>query len=174
MISQICASAFDRQRGTARRAGERAHGSEDDDNQHRATPIYRQFAHEGNMKTELLMRERLVLAEETKMSTVTIGVVSLGYTQRRVSAAFRGKKQGARISFASEDLLWKTVTPKRWALLKLMAGEGSMAIREVARRAKRDVRAGDPSASAERRPSILLCEQASNIDRGFGDHGTKD
>jgi predicted transcriptional regulator len=75
------------------------------------------------------------------MSTVTIGVASLGDTQRRLSSAFRGKKQGARISFASEDLLWKTLTPKRWALLKLMAGQGSMAIREIARRAKRDVRA---------------------------------
>ena len=75
------------------------------------------------------------------MSTVTIGVASLGDTQRRLSAAFRGKKQGARISFDSEDLLWKTLTPKRWALLKLMAGQGSMAIREIARRAKRDVRA---------------------------------
>jgi predicted transcriptional regulator len=52
------------------------------------------------------------------MSTVTIGVASLDDTQRRLSAAFRGKKQGARISFASEDLLWKTLTPKRWALLK--------------------------------------------------------
>jgi hypothetical protein len=41
------------------------------------------------------------------MSTVTIGVVSLGDTQRRASAAFRGKKQGARISFASEDLLFR-------------------------------------------------------------------
>jgi len=75
------------------------------------------------------------------MSTVTIGVASLGDTQRRASAAFRGKKQGPRISFASEDLLWKTLTPKRWALLKLMAGKGAMAIREVARRAQRDVRA---------------------------------
>jgi len=75
------------------------------------------------------------------MSTVTIGVASLSDTQRRASAAFRGKKQGARISFASEDLLWKTLTPKRWALLKLMAGQGSVAIREIARRAKRDVRA---------------------------------
>lgn len=46
------------------------------------------------------------------MSTVTIGVVSFGYTQRRTSAALR---QGARISFASEDLLWKTLTPKWWA-----------------------------------------------------------
>jgi predicted transcriptional regulator len=68
------------------------------------------------------------------MSTVTIGVASLGDTQRRASAAFRGKKQGARISFATEDLLWKTLTPKRWAILKLMAGQGSMAIREIARR----------------------------------------
>jgi len=42
---------------------------------------------------------------------------------------------------ASEDLLWKTLTPKRWALLKLMAGQGSMSIREIARRADRDVRA---------------------------------
>jgi len=75
------------------------------------------------------------------MSTVTIGVASLGDTQHRAAAAFRGKKQGARISFATEDLLWKTLTPKRWALLKLMSGQGSMAIREIARRAKRDVRA---------------------------------
>jgi predicted transcriptional regulator len=51
------------------------------------------------------------------------------------------QKQGARISFASEDLLWRTLTPKRWALLKLMAGQGPMAIREIARRAKREVRA---------------------------------
>ncbi len=75
------------------------------------------------------------------MNTVTIGVASPGDTQRRASAAFRGNKQGARISFASEDLLWKALTPKRWLLLKLMAGQGSMAIREIARRAKRDVRA---------------------------------
>jgi len=75
------------------------------------------------------------------MSTVTIGVASLSDTHRHASAAFRGKKQGARISFASEDLLWKTLTPKRWALLKLMARQGSMAIREIARRVGRDVRA---------------------------------
>src|SRR5947208_2529766 len=59
----------------------------------------------------------------------------------RTAAAFRGNKQGARISFASEELLWKTLTPKRWALLKVMAGGGSLAIREIARRAGRDVRA---------------------------------
>lgn len=75
------------------------------------------------------------------MTTVTIGVSSLDDVRTRVAAAFRGKKQGARISFASEELLWKTLTPKRWALLKAMARHGAMAIREVARRTKRDVRA---------------------------------
>ncbi len=48
------------------------------------------------------------------MNTVTIGVASLVDSQRRASAAFRGKKQGARISFASEDLLWKTLR-RGWA-----------------------------------------------------------
>jgi predicted transcriptional regulator len=61
--------------------------------------------------------------------------------QRRTADALRGRRQGAYISFASEDLLWKTLTPKRWALLRIMAGQGALAIREVARRAGRDVRA---------------------------------
>ena len=75
------------------------------------------------------------------MDTVTIGVSSVRDARRRTAEALRGKRQGAYISFASEDLLWKTLTPKRWALLKLMAGQGALAIREVARRAQRDVRA---------------------------------
>jgi len=75
------------------------------------------------------------------VSTVTIGVSTMKDAQRRTADALRGKRQGAYISFTSEDLLWKTLTPKRWALLKIMAGQGALAIREVARRAGRDVRA---------------------------------
>ena len=75
------------------------------------------------------------------MNTVTIGISSLKDVQNRTAAAFRGKKQGDRISFATEELLWKTLTPKRWALLKTIAGKGAMAIREIARRVDRDVRA---------------------------------
>ena len=75
------------------------------------------------------------------MNTVTIGISSLKDVQKRTAAAFRGKKQGARISFATEELLWKTLTTKRWALLKTMAGQGAMPIREIARRVDRDVRA---------------------------------
>jgi predicted transcriptional regulator len=75
------------------------------------------------------------------MKTVTVGVSSVKDVQRRTAAALRGRRQGAHISFASEELLWKTITPKRWALLKLMAGQGPMAIRQIARRVDRDVRA---------------------------------
>jgi predicted transcriptional regulator len=75
------------------------------------------------------------------MKTVTVGVSSMKDVQRRTAAAFRGQRQGAYISFASEEILWKIITPKRWMILKSMAGQGPMAIREVARRVDRDVRA---------------------------------
>ncbi len=75
------------------------------------------------------------------MKIVTVGVSSLKDVQQRAAAAFRGQRQTAHISFASEEVLWKTITPKRWVILKSMAGQGPMAIREIARRVDRDVRA---------------------------------
>ena len=54
--------------------------------------------------------------------------------------AFQGKKQGAFISFATPELLWKVITPKRWEVLRAMTGAGPVAIREVARRVDRDVK----------------------------------
>jgi predicted transcriptional regulator len=47
----------------------------------------------------------------------------------------------ARISFETPELLWKVLTAKRWELLKAMAGQGPMTIREAARRVGRDVKA---------------------------------
>jgi hypothetical protein len=70
--------------------------------------------------------------EKTKMRTVTLEVASRGDATRRALEAFRGKKQPARISFASPELLWKVLTAKRWELLKTMAGQGPLTIREVA------------------------------------------
>jgi predicted transcriptional regulator len=75
------------------------------------------------------------------MRTVTIGVTSSEEARRRARAAFRGKKQGEFISFASAELLWRVLTPKRWALLQAMVQQGPLAIREIARRTGRDVRA---------------------------------
>lgn len=75
------------------------------------------------------------------MRIVTLSVSSLDDTLRRAEAAFRGEPQGEFIAFASVELLWKVLTPRRWDLLKVMAGRGPMSIREVARRARRDVKA---------------------------------
>ncbi len=82
------------------------------------------------------------------MNTVTIGVSSLGATKDRMRRAFRGEKQGAFIGFASLELLWKVLTPKRWEIVRAMAGLGPLAIRAVARRVDRDVKSvhGDVQA----------------------------
>lgn len=75
------------------------------------------------------------------MRTVTLEVAVREDVTRRALAAFRGKKQRARISFATPELLWKVLTAKRWEVLKAMAGQGPLTIREVARRVERDVKA---------------------------------
>lgn len=75
------------------------------------------------------------------MKTVTLEVSSREDVTRRALSAFKGKKQQARISFATPELLWKVLTAKRWELLKAIAGQGSITIREAARRVGRDVKA---------------------------------
>lgn len=75
------------------------------------------------------------------MTTVTLSVASCDDVTRRALAAFGGERQGAHISFASIELLWRTLTPKRWELLQVMTGQGAMSIREAARRIGRDVKA---------------------------------
>lgn len=60
-----------------------------------------------------------------------------------------GKPQNAaHISFASPELLWRVLTEKRWELLKLLCGAGPISIRELARRAGRDVKAVHGDATA--------------------------
>jgi predicted transcriptional regulator len=75
------------------------------------------------------------------MKIVTLEVASAEDVKRRARSAFRGRKQGFRISFATPELLWRVLTAKRWELLKAMTGEGAMTIREAARRVERDVKA---------------------------------
>jgi predicted transcriptional regulator len=75
------------------------------------------------------------------MRTVTLDVASIEEVKRRTLEAFKGKKQGARLSFATPELLWKVLTAKRWELLKTMTGAGAMTLREAARRIGRDVKA---------------------------------
>ena len=75
------------------------------------------------------------------MRTVTLGVSSMDEMMQRTAAAFRGEPQGEFISFISADLLWRVLTAKRWEILQAMTGHGEMAIREIARRVGRDVKA---------------------------------
>lgn len=75
------------------------------------------------------------------MRTVTLEIASAEDVKRRALEALKGKRQAARISFASPELLWKVLTAKRWELLKAMTGEGPLSTREVARRVGRDVKA---------------------------------
>lgn len=82
------------------------------------------------------------------MSTVTLGLSSVEDSKRRLGRAFKGERQGAFIAFETPALLWKTLTEKRWEILRAMAGAGPLSIREVARRVGRDVKAvhGDVKA----------------------------
>jgi predicted transcriptional regulator len=75
------------------------------------------------------------------MKTVTLQVAKLDDVKRRLRGAFKGKKQGAYISFATPELLFRLLTAKRWELIRTLTGAGPMTIREAARRVERDVKA---------------------------------
>lgn len=86
--------------------------------------------------------------------TVTIGVAPIeeinARTVRRTSVS-----DGKRITFISVELLWKTLTPKRWEIVRAMAGQAPMSIREVARRVGRDVKAVHGDVKALRQTGIV-------------------
>jgi hypothetical protein len=44
------------------------------------------------------------------MKTVTLQVATLNEVKRRAQDAFKGKKQGSRISFATPELLFRLMT----------------------------------------------------------------
>lgn len=56
------------------------------------------------------------------MRTVTIGVSGIAEVHALSSAAFRGEPQGAFISFASVELLWTVMTPRRWESRRASVG----------------------------------------------------
>ena len=75
------------------------------------------------------------------MKALTIGVASKEQARERLAAAFSGRPQGGpRLTFASHALMWRVLTPNRWAVLEAMTGAGPLALREIARRVSRDVK----------------------------------
>jgi predicted transcriptional regulator len=78
--------------------------------------------------------------EDIAMSTVTIGVSSTDTVFDRAKAAFQGVPQGEYISFETVEDLWKTLTPRRWALIGAMAGKGAMSTRAAGRLIGQDIK----------------------------------
>ncbi|MDR1310389.1 MAG: DNA-binding protein [Burkholderiaceae bacterium] len=77
------------------------------------------------------------------MKTVILGVAPLDEAVSAFSEAWKtgSAENDARISFPSPEILWKTLTAKRWSLLRTLAGAGTVSIRKTARLAGRDVKA---------------------------------
>jgi len=97
------------------------------------------------------------------MKTVTFDVSSFADVERRARAAFKGKKQGARISFATPELLFRLMTTNRWRLVRAMAGKGPLAMRELARRLKRDVKSVHGDVHALLNAGVLQKTDAGHL-----------
>ncbi|MCQ8782253.1 HVO_A0114 family putative DNA-binding protein [Mangrovibrevibacter kandeliae] len=61
----------------------------------------------------------------------------------RATAAFGGGNAGHFITFATPELLWATLSPARWNILKLLAGQGGLTLDEIGRHVS-----GEPHALA--------------------------
>ena len=84
------------------------------------------------------------------MTTLTLDVRSLPDSLADFARAWNTGEAdpGPRLSFATPELLWKVLTAKRWELLKAMAAQGPMTLREAARRVSRDVKSVHGDAHA--------------------------
>lgn len=103
---------------------------------------------------------------------VTLSVASREEISDRLQRAFAGERQGDFVSFATVELLWKVLTPKRLGILRAMAGRDVLSVREVARRVGRDVKAvhGDLRALIaagiveDRAPGVRFGYDAVHVD----------
>jgi predicted transcriptional regulator len=102
------------------------------------------------------------------MKTVIFDVVPVEEmkqrSKRRIVAALAGTRQPSRISFASAELMFRTMTGNRWNMVRAMAGAGPMGVRELARRLKRDVKAVHTDAAALLSAGILRRTEARQIE----------
>lgn len=97
------------------------------------------------------------------MKVVTLDVADRKSTERRALGAFAGRKQGARISFATPELLFRLLTSKRWELIRAMTGAGPMTIREAARRVARDVKAVHGDVHALLNAGVLRKDDSNRV-----------
>jgi len=97
------------------------------------------------------------------MKTVIFDVSSFADVERRARAAVKGKRQGARISFATPQLMFRVMTANRWDIIRVMAGAGPMALRELARRLGRDVKSVHVDAQALLKAGVLQKNEYSKL-----------
>jgi predicted transcriptional regulator len=101
------------------------------------------------------------------MKTVTLDVADRRAVNRWALSAFKGSKQGSRISFAAPELLFQLLTAKRWELIRAMAGAGPLTIRAAARRVNRDVKAVHGDIHALLNAGILRKTETGRIEFPF-------
>ena len=97
------------------------------------------------------------------MKIVTLQVAKLEEVKQRAQAAFKGKKQGSRISFATPEVLFRLLTAKRWQLIRALVGAGPVTIREAARRVNRDVKAVHGDVHALLNAGVLQKNAANQV-----------
>ena len=99
------------------------------------------------------------------MKIVTLDVRAPGEAMEDFVRVWKTRKpeRGARISFASPELLWKVLTAKRWELLKALCGAGPVSIREAARRVGRDVKSVHGDITALRKAGVVDRAQGGGV-----------
>lgn len=81
------------------------------------------------------------------MNTVIVRLSSMADVKARFAAAVRSAEAGEEIEatpsieFASYEDMHKVLAPSRLAIVKALAGQGALSMREIARRVGRDVQA---------------------------------
>jgi predicted transcriptional regulator len=101
------------------------------------------------------------------MKTVVLSVESINSVAESAKQAFKGKPQGEFISFASLDLLWKVLAPNRMAIVKVLAGVEPLALREIARRLGRDVKAVHSDVQVLLKAGVIEKSETGKIAFGY-------
>ena len=101
------------------------------------------------------------------MKTVVLSVASINSVADSAKQAFKGKPQGEYISFASLDLLWKVLAPNRMAIVKVLTSCEPLALREIARRVARDVKAVHSDVQILLKAGVLDKNEAGKISFGY-------
>ena len=101
------------------------------------------------------------------MKTVMLSVESTSSVAARAKQALSGKPQGDYISFASLELLWKVLAPNRMAIVKVLAGGEPLALREIARRVERDVKAVHNDVQMLLKAGVLNKTESGKIEFGY-------